>query len=373
MANVYIIDANDFTCNGGRVIDLTSFVQAVRRVDPDAEHVEAIVSSVLSINSNADIIYANAKVDEFGERYLAELISRPQIISFMVFPLLKTRHVSGILRRCVIPKTKSKRMFEVRFDVTFSMTVNQAQEIFSTLCGTSCQLFLGITWLSRNNDVMDSFCRFVQHGASSIRGLMIYWLPNRQGHLSESSERQFSAFCNSLSQNRRLRYLVLQNIPVQEALLERAAQDLSNAITTSSSIKVVSISDEQGDAQHMVDKMQQSLLQSAPINSFDLFFQKRFDQKESTWELHFGKRSKFKQLLPKNVPLGLWPLILARANSYHHYDSHSSLDLLYYLIKEKHDVLLLNVRYCRSIRKSSSFIPNWFCMDSFLLACCQGA
>jgi len=72
------------------------------------------------------------------------------------------------------------------------------------------------------------------------------------------------------------------------------------------------------------------------------------------------------RLLPQYIPLRLWPFILVDANKWTAKakqgwsvkESHSPLDAVYFLlVKEKCDVLLLNVRR-RRIRKHKQFLKD---------------
>lgn len=70
--------------------------------------------------------------------------------------------------------------------------------------------------------------------------------------------------------------------------------------------------------------------------------------------LLFERPSWWKMTLPLNIPLNLWSYVLKNADSYIGSVTHSSLDILYLLVKEKCDVLLQNARK-RRIRKRKRY------------------
>jgi hypothetical protein len=72
------------------------------------------------------------------------------------------------------------------------------------------------------------------------------------------------------------------------------------------------------------------------------------------------------RLLPQDIPLRLWPLILEDANKWTTKakrgwsvkESHSPLDAVYFSVKEKCDVLLQNVHRRRRTRKRKRFLKD---------------
>lgn len=70
--------------------------------------------------------------------------------------------------------------------------------------------------------------------------------------------------------------------------------------------------------------------------------------------LEVKRNTPWKSLVPQDVPLSLWPRILVKANTWRSQTSHSHLDALFFLMREKNDVLLQNVRK-RKIRKRKRF------------------
>ena len=72
-------------------------------------------------------------------------------------------------------------------------------------------------------------------------------------------------------------------------------------------------------------------------------------------KLWFDRDPWWKRLMAfDNVSFELWPSILEQANQWKRESSHSHLDILNYLIKEKSTVLLQNVKR-RRIRKRRRF------------------
>lgn len=78
--------------------------------------------------------------------------------------------------------------------------------------------------------------------------------------------------------------------------------------------------------------------------NFDLCFTWH-DDDPSLRNLVIDSNAPWKPFLLHDVSLGLWPRILAKMNSWDEKDSHSTLDALLFLVKEKCDMLLQNVRW----------------------------
>lgn len=85
-----------------------------------------------------------------------------------------------------------------------------------------------------------------------------------------------------------------------------------------------------------MDRVCQALSCTNAVKNFDLCFRK--EGGGVMLQITRGT-CPFKQVLSQNVPLGLWPRILAKANTWTLEDSHSPLDYVFLLAKEKNDVM----------------------------------
>lgn len=95
-----------------------------------------------------------------------------------------------------------------------------------------------------------------------------------------------------------------------------------------------------------------ALLLTLPVQNFDLVFHRL--ENSSVAFLALNRNAPWKPLLSRNVSLALWPLILAKANTWTKEHSHGPLDALFFLLREKNDVLFQNVRR-RKIRKRKRY------------------
>lgn len=109
------------------------------------------------------------------------------------------------------------------------------------------------------------------------------------------------------------------------------------------------------------DQLHRVLSSTVAVKNFDLTFHVR--SKTRSVSLILDRVSPWKEILPQDLPLALWPHVLAKANSWNQQTgfrySHSSLDALFFLIREKNDVLLQNV-HRRRIRKRKRFQFSYY-------------
>jgi hypothetical protein len=139
-------------------------------------------------------------------------------------------------------------------------------------------------------------------------------------------------------------------IPPVTSDLDVAAECIATAMAKSSSLEFCLFDIEH--ARTLAVKVEHALMSMDPIKNFDLCF--RIREGERFRELILNRNAPWKPLLSQTVPLALWPRILAKTNAWKDEASHSPLDALYFLLCEKNDVLLQNVRR-RKIRKRKRF------------------
>lgn len=105
-----------------------------------------------------------------------------------------------------------------------------------------------------------------------------------------------------------------------------------------------------------MDEVQHTLLQCSAVKSFDLLFHRyEDDESEADASLRLARTTPWKNILAcSDVPLALWPYILESTKDCYENASHSSLDALFFLVREKSPVLLQNI-HRRRIRKRKRF------------------
>jgi hypothetical protein len=127
------------------------------------------------------------------------------------------------------------------------------------------------------------------------------------------------------------------------------AKLLASAITKSPSLEEV---ESVGSDQEFLRMIQSALKYTEAVRDFDLCFSV-CEEEQNVTTLKLERNCRWKQVLSQNVRLALWPRILAKTKTWNT-TSHSSLDALFFLTKEKSDVLLQNV-HRRKIRKRKRF------------------
>jgi len=173
---------------------------------------------------------------------------------------------------------------------------------------------------------------------------------NRKVLLSETA---FETLCNAMSKCSSLHTLGLEDCPVQEEHLEKAAKTLAIAIEQSTSWERLVLHPTNNCASFM-GLVHHALLCTKSVKNFDLCCQQFDDDEGVSTNLEMCRVIPWKRVLSQNIQLELWPWILAKTSNCYEDASHTSLDALFFLMREKNDVLLQNVRkHC--IRKRKQF------------------
>lgn len=223
------------------------------------------------------------------------------------------------------------------------MSQSEAKEIFEQIRHSNISE-LGIVF--RGEDGMDAFVRCIRE-SSSIDALTICCHPGET-----ISVESFHSICAAISCSLSLELLNLNDVAVNEAAKdENVAESLANAIVNSSSVSAVAIIDQ---TSFTVDELCHALSHKFAVRNFDLLFRKHtpFDGAEA---LSFSRGREWKRLVADDsIALSKWPYLLNAADNWHEEDSHSHLDFLFYLMREKNPVLLQNVRR-RRIRKRKRY------------------
>lgn len=127
------------------------------------------------------------------------------------------------------------------------------------------------------------------------------------------------------------------------------ANGLASAITKSPSLEEV---ETMKSDQEFLGMIQGALIRTGAARDFDLCFSVSKEE-QNVATLTVERNCHCKQVCSQNVPLALWPRILAKTKTWNT-TSRSSLDALFFLTREKSNVLLQNV-HRRKIRKRKRF------------------
>jgi hypothetical protein len=348
MANVNGINVSSFVLrDNNRRIIASRFVATIRdHANDNGSNVQEIVGAILGQHENLDTLCFDLPLeeeDELGAKILSEVISSSKIKTLMILCKVEARCVPSLLR-LAIPKFAEKKFIHLKLG-HFPMSVDEAEEIFHALRTITIPLHLVMRWHAYDT-ALTSFARYLRNPGRRLRKLSIGW---RCSVMEDQSLELFSALCDAISDSPRLGSLVMCDVPLPDTLIEKATECLANAVACSTSVEYLLL-DESGRVS--MDNVQRSLLQSNKIKNNDLFFKRTFRpgrRRKGAFKL--VRTSPFKSLLSQNVPLNYWPRILTRADTWNEVDSHSSHDFLFFLIREKNDVLLQNGVHSRHIRK----------------------
>lgn len=156
-----------------------------------------------------------------------------------------------------------------------------------------------------------------------------------------ASEEDFKALCQGVAKSSSLKHLAITSLPPAEQTesIERAAEALAEAVAESRSLKLVAIHDNQ----LFQDRIRHAISRTNAAKNFDLTFhheQHRENDDMTVIKLH--RTNPWKPLLPQNIPLALWSSILAKTNTWNEVTSHTSVDALFFLAREKCDLLFCN-------------------------------
>jgi hypothetical protein len=156
------------------------------------------------------------------------------------------------------------------------------------------------------------------------------------------------SICTGISESTSLEEIYIEP-PTTDDTSAVLAETLARAFSKSSCLLDVL---SKPHHRHFIDQIRTFLLQTEVVREFDLCFYR--EEKAGVVKLCLDRDTPWKPILSKNVPLALWPLILASTKDLLPDNSHQTEDVLFFLIKEKNDVLFQNVRR-RRIRKRKRF------------------
>lgn len=123
---------------------------------------------------------------------------------------------------------------------------------------------------------------------------------------------------------------------------------IAPSIAKCSSLQVFAAEAEQ------IRRICKQLSQLDIVRNFGLFFNV-IDDSEA---IEFCRSNPWKPLLSQEIPLNFWPSILAKANQWTECSSHGPQDVVFFLLCEKNDVLLQNVRAPEAARKRKQSLWN---------------
>lgn len=282
---------------------------------------------------------------EIAEKTYDALLCSEKITGFVLCETLPTNSSARLLRRGL----PLMQQFALALFTGYSMNAAEAKEVFSLLQTVKSPRTLGFFPLQEYDDeVIDAFARFVKE-SSSLDELIVAW--SCRHHVPMNSLELFQSICEAVGQSPSINELCLMSFPVDESNYNWP-RHLANAIASSSSLVTLEMMNDDED---FVDETLEALRKTSAYKSFDLGFCQQEHPAGGGDVLKFTRPSPWKSLLSNDIPLNVWPLILSETKAWNGNEkSHKTRDILFFLLKEKSDVLLQNVKR-RRIRKRKRY------------------
>jgi hypothetical protein len=309
---------------------------------------EEIAAAVIAQHPSWNSLCLNAPLNgEMEEQIFNALVSSSQIMSLVIPPNVQVASVEVMLHKAIPALPKLKRVH-----LAISLTETQAETILAIL---------------QTSPTLDQVCLFMTHcgdgiakpiakylrESSSLRILAMSWekLDENEHFAAPMSQTSLSTIFEGICDCRSFKGLAVHEPPPIAGHANVVAESLAWAISKSASLKKYR---SYCPLMHraFLGKIGSALLHTEAVKSFDLCFREREFANGLVLTCH--RTAPWKPLLSKDIPLALWPYILAKTNTWDKETSHQPLDALFFLVKEKCDVLLQNVRR-RKIRKRKRF------------------
>ena len=174
----------------------------------------------------------------------------------------------------------------------------------------------------------------------------------------------FCSICNALCESRSLEAIKLHGPPVDDMTTEKAVEYLAKRLLWNHHQWNMFIFPPSGSSGRCtMDAVCHALSRTTAVKNSNVSF-RRTETQGGSQDLTLVRDCWWKSVLPQSIPLNLWPVILAKANSWENETSHRPLDILYFLMREKNDVFLQHMQR-RCNRKC-----KWFQFTEYgLLGC----
>jgi hypothetical protein len=336
-------------------IQLSGFLESVRPLlrGQNNGDVQDIVDNHISQNygRNWPVLSLTLDIplpeDPLGESIFDALVTCPKISQLTPADNVEASWLPLLFFRALV-KLPRRRLINFR---PFAMSAMEAEAIFEAIQSSNAtvSVFFAVRY---DEEVMASLSRFVKEARLKSIGF-VDWNHPRTG-LSQAT---FTSLCSAAGDSSSLKSLSFRGSML--AGLENATKSLADLLSISTSLADFWIDEADVTGALSMGQLCRDLSCTEAVRNFDLCF-RRIDLNDSFKQLRLDRTIPWKPLLSQQIRLDYWPSILAKANRWDRYDSHSSLDALYFLIKEKNPVLLQNVRR-RRIRKrkrSQFYMPS---------------
>lgn len=238
----------------------------------------------------------------------------------------------------------------------FPMTGNEAEALFAAISQSHRKLSLYFP-IYYDQAVTNALANFIRT-SSVVHGISLVDMNERENDWGWDID-LFQQFCQIVSQSEHLKSLVLWG-PIRvvhngSGACIPCAQSIATLFDDSSSLTHFQYHVFNRNGPVLLNSVREALGKKASVRNFDLTFRDYVSSNGDTAYLKINRNVKWKTLMNRDdIPLELWSLILQEANEWTEQTSHSSLDALYFLVREKNGILLQNVKK-RKRRKRRRF------------------
>lgn len=287
--------------------------------------------------------------DDLDNRIYNDLVRRRQFERIAVFGEVYTSSIQNMLRKAVL---SMPNLLSVQLSV--SMEEEQATEVFSILSASAMLIHLAVFFAKTTAEVASPFAKFLREN-QVLKSIQLSWgaiglrVSEAESERVSIPEASMFRICEAISQSKSLETVYVGRSPPSD---DRAvvAKLLVEALTKSSSISKIKWKENNKFYRCVCETFMDTL----SVQNLDISLRRKKNGEGGRYTIMIFRNDQLKALLSQNVPLNYWPRILEKTKDWNKIHSHKQADVLFFLLKEKNDVLLQNVR-CRKIRKRKRF------------------
>lgn len=327
--------------------DVSIVVVRARIEEGDAGSVEEITTALLAENPNWRLLalFPPPIGDDIDQRIFRTLITSHQVSHLSIPAVPEMDVVVEMFRQAIT--TLPTHLYTVQLALV-NMSEPEAETIISILRMRPTLSCLHL-WLGNATfGTVRLLSRYLQE-APSVPILALSWArPDEAAPQPVDLPRQVvTTICEGIAASTSLSCTDVFHSPAARDA-EFVAESIVRASIASTSVNAIRILLRDLSCQSFAQQIRSYLLQSEAIRNFDLCFREVLNENGNDVAFVLNRNAQWRQFLGvDDVPLNFWPVILAETNAWSREASHGPLDFLFFLMKEKKDVLLQNVHQGR--------------------------
>jgi len=285
---------------------------------------------------------------------VGEVVVSDRFSRLLITPSITAVQAEAFLRRAV---PSMRRLQQV--DIAFEMNKQQALRILSVLELSTSLSTIVLFVAHTTDDVAEALSEHLRL-CEWITTLGITWHQLGEHHTVPPSRRALKAIFDGVTLNQHLTEIFVPSAPPRDDEAANVAQLIANTIVEASThIRTIMVGRHNTS---FLSHLREALLRTQPSRNLSLaFWQTQFESREFYVSLPLTWHTGWQRLLSSAIPLNLWPGILARSQTVPRIRnctcSRGSSDGIFYLLKEKPDVLLQCVR-ARKRSRADAHSPN---------------